>query len=217
MRRRAWIAVAVALVALSSPLGAQSIEESFEPAAGWSWGVPTTVVQSGGDPAAYLESALLDTPLPVLRTQSGVQSPFVGDYRAAGVRGVAVSLQIGAVMTHQGRELSVVLRNDGGTPGNVNDDCSAYFVGPDNIPTPGSGWQTYQFRVPADREVLPAGWALFSVAGNSCPGLTVDEAWNLVIADVDVLEFTYGDPTFFYIFQQWTGLGLDNPTIWVSE
>jgi hypothetical protein len=121
------------------------------------------------------------------------------------------------VLTPQGRDLSVVLTNNGGTLGNVDDDCSAYYVGEVNIPLPGSGWKDYSFRIPAERDTLPQGWELLSVAGSSCPGLTDDEAWNLVINDVDQLGFSYGDPSLFYIFQQWGGLGLDNPVIYVTQ
>ena len=199
MRRRLSIVVAAAvfiMAGMPALVGAQAIEESFEARAGWSWGPPVQIIGSGGAPAAYLQSVgILDAALPKLSTGEGVQSPFVGDYRAAGVRGVSVTLQIDSVMTPGGRDLSVELTNDGGTPGNVNDDCSAYLVGDENIPLPGTGWKSFVFRIPSQREQLPPDWQLLSVAGNSCSGLSDDEAWNLVMTDVDRLRFSYGDPS----------------------
>lgn len=213
------IAITIFILALAAASQAQVqlIEESFEAPAGWNWGLPTQVLETGGAPGAYLQSqGILDSALPKLRTTKGVASKFVGDYRAANVRGVSVTLQIGDVPTPQGRFLSVELTNDRGTP-DVNDDCSAYLVGSKNIPLPGTGWKPYLFPVPSEEQVLPPGWQLLSAFGNQCPGLTDDEAWNLVITDVDQLQFSYGDPSFFYIFQQWEGLALDNPTIGVGQ
>jgi len=203
---------------VASSLSAEVITESFEATAGWNWGIPGAVMTDGGAPGAHLEaSGILDSALPKLATGVGVDSKFVGDYRAAGVRAVAATLKVDAVPTPFGRDLSVELTNDNGTPGNINDDCSAYRVGNDNIPLPGTGWRSYSFSIPAAREELPGGWKLLSIAGGNCPGFSDDEAWNFVITNVSQLKFSYGDPSLFYIFQQWEGLGLDSPSIQRTE
>jgi hypothetical protein len=178
---------------------------------GWTFGNPfiETRELEGGNPGAYIRSNLLDTFAAQPRTTLGLRrSIFHGDYRARGVTFVAIDLAVFSVdFSTQGRPLSLILFDDGGTPDVAIDDCSVFRVGGHPTPMPNGTWQPYRFRVPAHSTTLPPGWAL-----QGCPGLTEDEAWNRVITGVDQLRFFTGDPEGIFIFQVWD-IGLDNPRI----
>ncbi len=171
---------------------------------------PIEVIESsGGNPGAFLHStcqglACLDTFAPELRTELGVSSIFTGDYRAKRVRSLGVDLAIFRVdFSSAGRPLSLILRNDGGTPDDPSDDVVVHFVGPKNVPAPDGSWRRYQLAVPSRSTVLPSGWKVFQGTGDD------DADWNTVLTDVDEVSFFFGDPEFFFIFQQWE-LGVDN-------
>jgi len=177
---------------------------------GWTFGNTSfeTLEPEGGNPGAYLRNDFLDTFAAQPRTALGMDSFFVGDYRARGVTSVGIDLAIfHADYTTQGRPLSVILYEDGGTPDDSTDDCRIYYVGGHPTPMPNGIWQTYRFRVPASSPTLPQGWTV-----QGCSGMTEDEAWNRVVTGVDQLRFFTGDPDLFFIFQVWD-IGLDNPTI----
>jgi len=177
---------------------------------GWTFGNTAfeTIETQGGNPDAFYHNFFLDTFAPQPATTRGVDSPFVGDYRARGVSSVAIDLALFHVdFTSQGRPLSVLLDDDGGTPDDPLDDCAVYFVGHKPAPRPNGNWVSYQFRIPSSSTTLPSRWAV-----QGCGGLTGDQAWNRVIAGVDRLRFFVGDPELFFIFQVWD-IGLDNPTI----
>jgi hypothetical protein len=184
---------------------------------GWSYfGDPANPIEliegEGGNPGAWLHCTCdgincLDTFAPQLRSFIGSQSPFVGDYRAAGVTSLGVDLILLNDATAGGRPLTLILRDTNETPDDILDDTFVYFVGPDNIPLPGEGWKSYDFDVPASSETLPDGW---KVTFDSV--FQGDDAWNVVIEDVDQVTFFYGDPENFFIFQQWEP-GADNVRI----
>ncbi|HEX6881802.1 MAG TPA: hypothetical protein VF530_00395 [Planctomycetota bacterium] len=168
---------------------------------------------SGGNPGAFLHSTCaglgcLDTFAPELRTQRGVPSLFNGDYRAKGVTQLGVDLAVFGPpgVTTGGRPLSLILRHDPGTPMDPFDDVVVYRVGPRNIPPASGTWRSYDFRVPTASASLPAGWVVQQGTGDD------DADWNTVVADVTQVGFFFGDPSFFFIFQQWE-LGVDNVRI----
>ncbi len=170
----------------------------------WTYGLPPVYPAVGGNPGKYLLAQNLDTFAPQLRTQGS--SVFTGDYRAAGVNGIALDL----ITTHvdfsaDGRPLTLMLINDNGTPGNPTDDKAVIFKGP-NIPTPGQGWLSYSFDIPSESATLPAGWEYYTFDGGA-PG-----DWDAIIQNVSRVQFFYGDPEFFFIFQMWD-IGVDNITL----
>ncbi len=197
------------LLALSLPslATAQStFTETFDTGneGAWNFGPPAVIEATGGNPSAYLYEPLLDTFAPQPRTTA--DSVFSGDYRARDVSSVSVDLITYDAGTTGGRPLSIMLYFDNGTAG-VDDDFAAYFMHANNIPAVGAGWQTYTFDIPAQETSLPAGWGLWS---SGAPGVTPD--WNVAVQNVTSLRFFYGNPEYFFIFQQWE-LGLDNPSI----
>jgi hypothetical protein len=178
---------------------------------------PVEVIEAGGgNPGAFLHStcsglACLDTFAPELRTQLGTSSVFTGDYRAKGVEGLGVDLAIFDVdFSTGGRPLTLMLRHDPGTPGDSFDDTVVYRLGPKNIPDANGQWRRYSFRVPSEKLTLPAGWLVFQGSGDD------DADWNQVMTGVSQVSFFYGDPTFFFIFQQWE-LGVDNLRIRLDQ
>lgn len=211
---------ALVLVALQTPAPAAKITfvEGFESGTrigGWSFfGNPANSVEvvepAGGNPGRFLHAtcsglACLDTFAPELRTQLGTSSVFTGDYRANGVTSLGVDLAVFGPpgVTTGGRPLTLILRNDAGTPGSAFDDVVVYRLGTRNIPAANGSWRSYDFRVPSAHTSLPAGWQVLQGSGND------DADWNQVVTAVSQAAFFFGDPQFFFIFQQWE-LGVDD-------
>ena len=174
---------------------------------------PVEVIEpTGGNPGAFWHStctglACLDTFAPELRTELGVDSIFTGDYRAKGVDSIGVDLALFDVdFSSAGRPLTLILRHDPGTPGDSSDDTVVYRLGTRNVPPPDGQWRTYRFHVPGQAVTLPPNWLVLQGSGND------DVDWNLVIGGVSQVGFFFGDPTFFFIFQQWEP-GADNMRI----
>lgn len=193
----------------------QTFNEDFSKGSnegGWTIGGSEFHFSHGGNNGSYIESRNNDTFAPQPRTTSGAGSQFTGDYRARQVIGVAVDLETLRVdFSAAERPLSLLLISDSGTPEDFSDDCTAYFLGSEFAPEPGQGWRSYSFVVPSDSPTLPAGWGILE----GCPAATPDDAWSQVIGDVDELRYFFGDPTFFFIFQQWN-TGIDNPSVTVK-
>jgi hypothetical protein len=174
-------------------------------AGGWAFGGPNqSTPPSNGFPGAYLRTAGLDTFAPQLQTNGA--SIFTGDYRAAKVTALGVDLRSFAIDFPAScqRPLSLMLWNDSGTPANPLDDTYVYFVSPDGIPCVDGLWRSYTVNVPSQSSTLPSGWAVDPNATSS-----PNAVWNQVIADVSLVTWFYGDPTYFFIFQMWT-VGADN-------
>ncbi|HZN54594.1 MAG TPA: hypothetical protein VFB67_04670 [Candidatus Polarisedimenticolaceae bacterium] len=179
---------------------------------GWTVGGAEFHFRNGGNKGAYIESRNNDTFAPQPRTTTGSGSQFTGNYASRQVIGLGVDLEtIRVDFSAAERPLSVLLISDPDTPEDPFDDCTAYLLGTEFAPEPGQGWRSYAFTVPSDSATLPEGWGILE----GCPEATPDDAWTRVIHDVDELRYFFGDPTFFFIFQQWT-TGLDNPSITVK-
>jgi hypothetical protein len=210
--RPTLIALGCALTSLPA-LAGQTFSESFtggSNAAGWTYGPPNQVIEtSGGNPGAFLHEPAVDTFAPQPRSGDGVASMFTGDYRARRVLSVGVDLITFSTQFAASRNLTLMLGNDNGTPGDPSDDCFVYWIGAELVPQPGAGWKSFEFAVPSQSTVLPAGWS----TSGTCAA--PDAAWNHVITGVTNVRFFYGDPTFFYIFDIWNA-GLDNPRITVE-
>jgi hypothetical protein len=164
-----------------------------------------------GNPGAYLETSVLDTFAPQPRTTSPT-SEFTGDYRAMGVTALGGDFNtFGVSFGAEGREMTLMLVHDNDTPGNSLDDSAAYYLGP-NVPLTGQGWISYDYVVPSSETELPAGWALINLGDSGAPA---NHSWDEIIQHVSRVQYFYGHPEFFFIFQQWH-LGMDNMRISVA-
>jgi len=205
------VILSMALVLATGAASADSFIETFDGGSnvgGWTFGTGNEVIEpAGGNPGAYLHDSFVDTYAPQPRTTQ--PSVFTGDFRGQSVRRLGIDLITLAVdFSADGRPLTLMLISDAGTPSDPDDDWAAYVIGPNNAPVPGQGWVSYSFDVPSQETSLPAGWATLALGSSSPPS----PDWNQLITDVARVQFFYGDPTFFFIFQVWN-LGLDNPTI----
>jgi len=217
----ATLALVLALPQTPAPAPKLTFVEGFESGTrtgGWSFfGNPANPIEviepAGGSPGRFLHSTCsgfdcLDTFAPQLRTQLGTSSVFTGDYRANGVASLGVDLAVFGPpgVTTGGRPLTLILSNDAGTPGSSLDDVVVYRLGARNIPQADGTWRAFDFHVPSASTTLPAGWQVLQGSGND------DADWNQVVTGVTQAEFFFGDPQFFFIFQQWE-LGVDDVRI----
>lgn len=164
----------------------------------WWYGIPNPPIEpTGGNPGAYLHEPLIDTFAPQPRTQDPL-SEFTGNYVVRDVTSIGVDLITFDALSADGRPLALVL-NSG--------DIFCYTLGP-NIPLVGEGWVSYDFAIPPAQTGLPAGW----VAIDSTTGLPATVDWEQHISNIENVGFFYGNPEFFFIFQQWD-VGMDNPRI----
>jgi hypothetical protein len=196
--------LALAFLLLAPPAASQcKTVESFSGGSNegqWTWGTPPNVLPGGGNPGEFLASGIIDTIAPMGRTTPGAATVFHGDYRAGGVTSLGIDLaaQFIAFPNSCQRPLSLQL---------FNGNTYVYFVMPQFVPCQGAGWVSYDVPVPSASPVLPAGWAVDPNNPNA-----PDVVWNQIIQDVTQVQWFWGDPTFFFIFQQWN-VGMDNPRI----
>jgi hypothetical protein len=189
----------LALAAFAAPALATGTVVTFDNSVnvgGWTYGPPNQFHPTGGNPGWWMGAAP-DTFAPQLRTTSA-HSPFTGNWRTAEVVSLGVDLITNSTQFPASRPLSVVLTGAGG--------CRVYFLGSSLVPQPGAGWKAFDFAIPSQSLTMPAGWAVLD--GCADP----DAAWNAVITNVTEVDFFYGDPTFFFIFDIWN-VGADNPRI----
>jgi hypothetical protein len=174
----------------------------------WQYGGPNEgVLSSGGFSGAYFRTTDVDTFAPQFQTSG--PSVFTGDYVAAQVTSLGVDFRSFDIdfPSSCNRPLSLILDDDNGTPVNFSDDVFVYYVGPDNVPCLDGLWHSYTVDVPSQSPTLPAGWEVDpNWAGSP------DAAWTRVMGHVTGVRWFWGNPTFFFIFQQWT-VGADNPRI----
>jgi hypothetical protein len=203
-----------ATAALAQAPGRTTFTETFDGGSnvgGWTFGNTffELIEDDGGNPGAFYRNTFLDTFAPQATT-TATDSPFTGNYRLLAVQSLSVDLAVFHVdFSSAGRNISLLLTNDGGTPDDFSDDCTVYKIGKKVGPDDDGTWKSYAFEVPAKAKGLPDGWG---VLGLTCPGHDLKEAWKVVTSDVDRVTFFFGDPTLFYIFQVWD-IGMDNPTI----
>lgn len=196
-------------VLLAATAPAETFTETFDGGSnvgGWSYFPQEQIEPEGGNPGAYLHAWGLDTFAPWPSTTDPT-SVFCGDYRSAGVTTIGVDLITIAVdFSAEGRNCTLMLRDDNDTPEDISDDWVAFTLG-EFIPEPGEGWRSFTFEVPSQSDTWPDGWDSMTLGGNA-----PEPDWAALMADVDEVGFHHGDPLMFYIFQMWE-LGLDNPTI----
>jgi len=173
----------------------------------WRLGTLDEIVADGGSPGSYLRNPQLDTAVPTPMFVGPAGSPFLGDYRSRRVAALGLDVQVFAaeIGVDNRRPISLVLGSDMGTPDDPSDDCEAYRVGAKSVPRPGTGWHSYDFKVPSDQLTLPAGWTVRGF----CAGFTQDQAWNAVLGNVTRVSFPFADPDTFWYFQVWD-VGIDS-------
>ena len=218
MKRLRWIlAIAIVIAPCVSlqaePAGQTTFTENFATGSNvgqWTFGAPPweQIETGGGNPGAFLHNYWLDSFGPMARTGYEASSIFTGNYRARNVHTLGVDFALFHIgYTSVGRPLSLILRNHNGTLDDLYDDCWVYTIGGKQCPKPNGVWHSYSFRVPSKSPTLPDDWGVMN-----CPGRTEQEAWDLVINEVDEVMFFWADPTMYYIYQIWD-VGMDNPTI----
>jgi hypothetical protein len=173
----------------------------------WRLGTADEIVPAESDPGAYLRNRQLDAAVPTPVFVGPLPSLFIGSYRSQSVisLGLSVNVFAASIGVDNRRPISLVLGSDMGTPDDPSDDCEAYVVGSKSVPRPGSGWRSYEFRVPSDDTGLPNGWTI----RGACGGLPSDAAWNAVIQNVTRVSFPFADPDTFWFFQVWD-VGIDS-------
>ena len=190
--------VAAACAAIAD---ASTTQESFDNGSnvgGWTYGPPSVFETTGGNPGAYLHQPLVDTFAPELRTTGS--SAFTGSFRDRNVESLGVDLITLSTQFSFQRELSLIL---------VSGTRVIYFLGTSFVPQPGTGWKSFDFAIDSQSTTMPPGWAVLS-------GGTPDGTWNAVMNNVTQVRFFYGDPTFFFIFDQWN-VGADNARITCAD
>lgn len=196
----------LALALCTAPALAGTHVETFSTPAnpdGWTWGNGFDSIQpAGGNPGGYLANPNTDTFAPQLRCAPGAPNS-TGNYRALGVTDLYVDLRVFSTQFPYARELSVILTDDNGTPGDPSDDASVYRMTGQQVPQVAEGWKSFLISVPSAHAHLPAGWQVLNGAG------TADAVWNQVITNVREVRYFFGDPTFFFIFDLWS-VGADN-------
>lgn len=207
---------AAVVVAASAAMGDVTFTDTFSNGAnpsGWTFNVtnPDVIEPSGGNPGAWLHNDFVVSFAPRATTTFGRDTPFHGDFRAAGVSSISVDARTDfASFTAEGRQFSIVLRDMNGTPNDFDDDDYAYYVG-DLIPQVGQGWVRYEFQIPSQSDdPVPAGWSggWSGDLENFRPGVE----WSDVISSVERVEFWWLHPAFFAIVQDWD-VGIDNVSI----
>jgi len=206
---KTWTRTFIAIAALASGLAAQTTTEGFTGGSNqgaWTFGAGDQIVATGGNPGHYLRTQVLDTFAPQPRTGAGVSSVFTGDWRVRDVTSTGIDLITHSTQFNFQREVTLILDQDAGTPGDASDDSSVYFISSGFVPQPGAGWASFDIAIAADSPTIPAGWQVLQGVG------TADQVWNAVITNVSRVRWFYGDPTFFFIFDIWQ-IGIDNARI----
>jgi hypothetical protein len=174
---------------------------------GWSYNPGDVLESTGGNPGWWLHNDYIDSFAPIFVSDWNVGF-FTGDYRAMGVTQISFDARLLGYSVPI--EMSILLRDTNGTPGDVDDDDYAYFPGA--LIPPGDGtWVHYDFVIPSqDVSPVPAGWFGGWVGDfeNFRPGVD----WNDVVTSVDRVEIWFWHPAYFGIFAIWDA-GLDNIAI----
>lgn len=192
--------ILLSMVASTAVAGTDVYQETFNSDVnfgGWTYGPLPQYPATGGNPGKYLRASV-DTFAPSLRT-TAPNSPFTGNYRSSKVLEIGVDLNTFSTQFPASRECTLVLWSGSN---------AVYRLGTDLVPQPGTGWKSIDIPVPSQSTTMPAGWLVHPSSSSQGPNAT----WNNVIQNVTKVEFFYGDPTFFFIFDIWN-VGADNISI----
>jgi hypothetical protein len=210
MKRSLLMLTTILVLALPLAAAADTFVDDFEGGTnhgGWYYNGNEILESEGGNPGWWLHNPEVMN-FAVIFKSEWYADEFTGNYREMGVtqfdfdaRLLGYSIPI---------EMSILLRDTNGTPGDVDDDDYAYYPG-DLIPEGDGTWTHYEFAIPSDdTSDVPDGWfgGWVGDAENFRPGVT----WNDVITSVDRVEIWYWHPAYFGIFAIWDA-GLDNVAI----
>lgn len=200
MRILAASLILTSFLASASLAGSDTVVDTFDTGAnagGWTYGPPPIYQAAGGNPTWFLRASV-DTFAPMLRTTTQ-GSEFTGDYRGSKVTSLGVDLRTISTQFPAQRECTLVLWSG---------SCAVYRLGTDFVPQPSQGWKPFDIAIPSQQTTLPAGWFIHPNSTCQAPNAT----WNQVIQNVTSVEYFYGDPTFFFIFDIWN-VGADNARI----
>ena len=218
MQTKSSLTGLIALAALATPAFAGDTVSDFEggtnPSGMEYSGFTTDVIEAaGGNPGGYLHtgSGWMGA-WPILKIDGSSSSAYVGNYVARDVNTISLDVLTNSAPggTGNGLNMSVLLINDMGTPGDQSDDNKVYTVG-SNIPLVGAGWGNVSFAIPSGDATTPAGWVAssgFSFGNGFTAGVTFAD----VMSNITNVEIHWQDPSFFGGFNSFD-VGVDNVTI----
>jgi hypothetical protein len=147
---------------------------------------------------------------------------FNGDYQDRNVASVGIDMSIASVSgSVTGRNVTLILLNDNGTPEDLQDDWGAFTVTKLPIPLTGVAgltdendilqWASYDIPIPSQSNTLPDDWSWISRNYIRRNG-----SWERLMRDVDHVGFILADPALRYPLLVWD-VALDNPRITTTE
>lgn len=167
----------------------------------WNFLFPAQLVDDVN--ASYLYVSGLDTFAPQLQTGDSGKSIFTGNYVQKKVKSIQFTNQVFSDLNpNDDRPVTLML---------ISGDLAAYKKSDKLLIQSLKKWETFSFDIPKTaQEASAAGWKT-----TSWPRMDRDHAhgnYDDIIRNVDHVEFYYGDPELFYIFQDWsvgaTGMGM---------
>jgi len=127
-------------------------------------------------------------------------SPFRGNFRAAGVSGFGLDLRLNWLgVAFLPRELTLeILFHDkhGQHPGS---QYVGYYIG-DDVPFPGEGWKSFDFDIPSGADETPEGWVLVNYHDTDTPPSIT---WPELMENVQYIRLMFGRPDYMYGFNTW--------------
>ena len=215
------LSLIICFVMLAAAASADTFTADFEGGTnigGWTFnGFFDSLNATGGNPGGWYGSAQRDTWAPIFKTTES-NGIFTGNYFTRGVTRISGDFKTDNCDNKWANtyNFTILLRNDGGTPGDETDD---FYVYPDPfanlIPQVSAGWTHYDFAIPSDfvggPGELPAGW----MGGSYMTGLDVfpsDKTFQDVMTTMTTVEFWWIHPAFWSIYAMWD-IGADNITI----
>lgn len=159
----------------------------------WNFLFPAQIVDDVD--VSYLYVSGLDTFAPQLQTGDSGKNIFTGNYVQKKVKSIQFTNQIFSDLNpNDDRPVTLML---------ISGDVAAYKKSDQLLIQSLKKWETFSFDIPKTaQEASAAGWKT-----TSWPRMDRDHAhgnYDDIIRNVDRVEFYYGDPELFYIFQDWS-------------
>ncbi|MFN0131103.1 MAG: hypothetical protein ACKVW3_00990 [Phycisphaerales bacterium] len=198
---------------IGSAAFAQAYSESFEGGSnpsGWSFGAPNEGPTTPGGVIGtwHYRATGLDTTIPFLRCAANATGP-TGNFRARRVGMISTCLRVDATdFPVSGLPPAVILISLNGTPADPSDDWGAYALSGRGLGPTGE-WRRHLIWLDPTVATPSPGWQFIQFG----PNAPANPSWSALVTQVDRLEFSFGDPSLFYIFQMWT---VSADAIWLS-
>lgn len=159
----------------------------------WAFDFPGPIVEDSG--ISYLSVSGLDTFAPQLQTSPFDKNIFTGNYISKKVKSIQFSNQVFSDLNpYDDRPVTLLL---------ISGDVAAYKKSDKLLISSLHKWDTYGFDIPKTaRAAAAAGWKT-----TSWPRMDRDHVhgnYDEIVKNVDHIEFYYGDPELFYMFQDWS-------------